>query len=1584
MPSLKKSRSGISSRIKPRLRRIISSRRRKDDREQRSETETNTSGNETTNFRIPSPLSESSIIQTELVNNHTTQTPHAIEQRLLDTPIQELWNLAYEKLHEEDAGLISDYQARLSSAGLGFVPNSEDNLAEFMDTVLQHRMNEVNRDKWKLKFGYTEIQARDIVPIVLGIVDRINDFVTRAVSANPSASLAWAGVSLLLQLFSNPSEQNLALAKGLEYISSIVVRSWIWEDLYARRYQPGDSKLRLSQKSHAAYKCSLEALYRQILKFQVTSYCYYASKTASRVGKDIIKWNEWNELLDGIKDKEGAFIEVCVSWRDMKYDEECLAADERHRVAISHWQSIETEISRVRVAAERVQEVKAEKECDDLLDWICPIDPSAILNSALDKLESGTCQWLIDGDSFNTWKESPSSLLWLHGKAGSGKSILTSSVIRHLKDRSLSNPEIAYAYFFFSFSDPEKQKVDVMLASLIKQLYASRPNTPQLIKDLRRYQKRGERPDTKTLETVLAAAASGFSSVFIVIDALDECPTLNRERSKLLSCLNRVIATMPHNHHIFCTSRPEQDLSVAISAILSPPSRVAIDLTANSSGISQDIGLYIESSFASASYGSWPEYLKAEAKTLLLKRADGMFQYVYHQLEVLRDLSAVPMIRTALQKLPIGLDATYDRLLRCIDVNFQVQVSNILKWLAFSNRTLRLDELAEIFILRPEHTVVFDQDERLFESRDCLKYLPGLIIVDETAGDVYNRRFPEVRLAHFSIKEYLTSSRVDRDLAAVFSFTDAQAHLHIAHSCLAHHLYRCTAGEKAGNSPLESYATKNWMLHLNMVPRNMWSADTVRLVIRALAVNSQSLRSNLEYNHDLSSQDRWHFLRKPLSYTARLGFLEFTHLLLRNDLGTHRYLTQWDLDGALLQAAYRGSMTVVELLLNKGANANATSDKLGQALSLAASRGHTDIVELLLDRGVDVNAQHYRWGSALEAAAFSGHLRILRLLMSRGADVNMPSHTRSCALTSVVSNDRYWESEDNMIECLRFLLDKGAEIDHQGSSEGTALYMACARFRKECIHLLLERGANVNARSGDLGFPLQALCKNLNPHSDAESMIKLLLDHGADVNAQGGRYGNALQAICMTEQVFHKTIIELLLEKGADINIQGGELGTALQAACAACRYWEKSANETMKLLLERGADVNIQGGRYGNALQAACYAEYLEGVQLLLQHGANVNALGGRFGNALQAACFRNNEEIARLLLDHGANVNASGGEFGSALIAAATVGYSDTDLLELLFSKGADIKTNIGRYGTALQGACTWDGYIIKKVNWLLDHGADINAKGGQHGTALQAAYWPASRHSLPPLLIRRGANVHLQAGEFGSAWHTAAAAVASRSDGRQEIFQLLLEQGVDINDKQGGQRATALQVVIEGGYRHDDLIRFLVDNGADINTGAGIYGFPLQSACVAPGDGWQAKFLLENYPDINVNAVGGLFGSALQAAAYFGKTKTVELLLQKGADVNVRGGKYGSALNAAIFRGFWNIVEMLLENRAIPDCQLLVDVDDEWLKRVQEEFEEESWEGYNEYWGDALKQFGLMTKGGGEEAVARYRVFWEAADK
>ncbi|KAL6823367.1 ankyrin repeat-containing domain protein [Trichoderma camerunense] len=1501
---------------------------------------------------VPQVKANETIEQSEPIQSSATS------QTFDNTPIRELWNVAYEKLREEEGALVAAYETKLQGsvvAGLGEALKLKSNTRERMWTILQSKMKEINKITTKFNVGSTEVNMRDVTQVVLNVMGAANSYISQAVSANPSASIAWAGVSFLLPLFMNISTESAAQAKGLEYISSLISQSQIREELYIKCYESRKDAQHEFQQSHRQYKAALERLYRQILKFQTKSCCYYSNSSAFRCGLDAVKWNDWDQLVNDVRQRDTEFAALEQIWRDSQHLEERLVAESLQRETINSVAAIKTEMSISREAAESVT---PKQDRDALLKWFCDVDPSSIYNTARGRHEAGTNEWLIkESKEFKSWERSDSSLLWLHGKAGSGKSVISSSVISYLKDKYALRPSTALAYFYFSFSDIKKQEVDGMLASLIKQICSDLPNIPKLVKRLGDYKTKGERPDTKTLEEALLASTSELSSVHFVIDGLDECPLLGRQREKLLKSLHCILLNAPKNLHIFLTSRKEHDIGLKIHAFLSPPARIEIDLLARQWTLDNDIRQYIISTLTTDDFKLWPVDIKEEALV------HNQWSAVINSL--LQELSSAPEIRRALLDLPIGLDATYDRILKNIDIKFRRRVINSLKWLAFSKRVLTIEELAEIFIIDPDEQPTFDESARLFSSLAILKYFSGLIVLEQ--GQRSNR----VRLIHFSVKEYLTSDRID----STFSITEADAHIYIARSCLAYITHLNTTVKKSTETiigdlqktyQLLMYAVKFWVIHLEEVPCAQWPAELALSAVLALADPGLSLFSILT---DMDGETRAselfkHLLKKPHCYTAYSGFRQLTEVMIAQKHGANEYITQEDLDFGLHYAAYGGHLDIVQLFLEKGANMNAHCGKWDSAVHTAVSRGQMNVLEFLISNGADVNSQP----------------PLFACIPRRGTE-----------------------------HLLKYLLDHGMNIDMQYGQYGTALHNAITDNNSTHFDLLMERGADINALSESLGTPLQAACVGLGFHDwrggDSLHYIEKLLSSGADPNIRGGEYATALQAACCVIHPRKKDItikvvrlliehsadvnetvevMKLLLDNGAEVDQNGhNKLGTPMHVDC------REGTIEAVGLLVDRGANVNAEGGRFGTPiLAAAAGRDSLPILNLLMDKGANINYQGGEYVSALQAHFHGDFKHIESLqfLLKHCPDVNAKGGKYGTALIAAcAHTILESTECVRLLLDHGANVtaQSENGENGTALIAACQPCDYRkleTKMVQCLLDCGADVNAQGGKHGTALSAACsWNYS--GAVELLLNHDANIHLR---DCAAWHSAIREIATR-DGFTEfmlytsnnavILELLLHHGMDINHEHAeyGTALHAMMTAEQAGPDWHKGINVLLKYGINPNIMNGQLGSALHIACAIKHEDVHADFddrcrdcknidassskaayLLEQCLDINVNAQCGTFGTALQAASYSGQTRSVRMLLDRKASVNMRGGKYRSALNAAVISGHWHIAKILLGASATPDCHLQEQLDEDWLQTVLEE------------------------DGGG--AVERYRKFWE----
>ena len=109
-------------------------------------------------------------------------------------------------------------------------------------------------------------------------------------------------------------------------------------------------------------------------------------------------------------------------WRDTRYQEDLEKQNDQHRERVGKMTELKNELSLLYTA---ITDAQHETQRKELLDWLKKVDPSSNYdftpstnyNSALDKRYSKTTRWLVDKlEAFRKWKDSPNSLLWLHGK----------------------------------------------------------------------------------------------------------------------------------------------------------------------------------------------------------------------------------------------------------------------------------------------------------------------------------------------------------------------------------------------------------------------------------------------------------------------------------------------------------------------------------------------------------------------------------------------------------------------------------------------------------------------------------------------------------------------------------------------------------------------------------------------------------------------------------------------------------------------------------------------------------------------------------------------------------------------------------------------------------------------------------------------------------------------------------------------------------------------------------------------------------------------------------------------------------------
>jgi hypothetical protein len=189
-----------------------------------------------------------------------------------------------------------------------------------------------------------------------------------------------------------------------------------------------------------------------------------------------------------------------------------------------------------------------------ILDWLTPVDHGPQQSDYLKRRQRGTGQWLLDSAEYQTWLNIGKRTLFCPGIPGAGKTILTSIMVDDLITRFQNDPTASIAYIYCNFRRKDKQKVDDLLASLLKQLAQGQSSLPDSVKDLyNRHKVKRTRPSLDETLRSLHSVAAMYSRVFIVVDALDECQVSDNCRSRFLSEIFNL--QVKYCTNIFATSR---------------------------------------------------------------------------------------------------------------------------------------------------------------------------------------------------------------------------------------------------------------------------------------------------------------------------------------------------------------------------------------------------------------------------------------------------------------------------------------------------------------------------------------------------------------------------------------------------------------------------------------------------------------------------------------------------------------------------------------------------------------------------------------------------------------------------------------------------------------------------------------------------------------------------------------------------------------------------------------------------------------------------------------------------------------------
>jgi hypothetical protein len=436
---------------------------------------------------------------------------------------------------------------------------------------------------------------------------------------------------------------------------------------------------------------------------------------------------------------------------------------------------------------------------------------------------------------------------------------LSSTIIQDVLGHCSNNQNFGIAYFYFDFQSREKLLCHRLLRSLVTQLSNQCDRIPDAVERLyASCELTRRRPDLDDLATTLRQIIPQFSHAYIIVDALDECT----ERQVLLELIQEMIGWEISSLYFLVTSRKERE----IDECLTPQVWQWMDLQVHV--ITRDIEIHVRESLRNDSrLKKWPAKVQEEIETTLTDGAHGMsgifthlwgimltlpnrFRWVACQLDSLRKCAKLSELRITLKSLPKTLDETYERILLGLDELWHNDVHKVLQWLCFALDDVTVNEITDVLAVTFSDGPKFDPDERYPDPRDILTRCSSLVSVTRT----WNREV--LRLAHFSVKEYLVSHRVRNGRASIYAIAPNSANELIAQTCLAYLLQfgtvDCPDQSTIGDYPLAGYASHFWLEHVRL-GRDAISDDSRNLVMELFGSSqTQRVSCTLRILHSIS------------------------------------------------------------------------------------------------------------------------------------------------------------------------------------------------------------------------------------------------------------------------------------------------------------------------------------------------------------------------------------------------------------------------------------------------------------------------------------------------------------------------------------------------------------------------------------------------------------------------------------------------------------------------------------------------------------------------------------------------------------
>lgn len=593
----------------------------------------------------------------------------------------------------------------------------------------------------------------------------------------------------------------------------------------------------------------------------------------------------------------------------------------------------------------------------------------------------------------------------------------------------------------------------------------------------------------------------------------------------------------------------------------------------------------------------------------------------------------------------------------------------------------------------------------------------------------------------------------------------------------------------------------------------------------------------------------------------------------RNDMET---VKEWVLGEGDANSQYGNGLTLLRLsiyhkkpemavwLIEHGADINYLSGQWGYSpLQYAISKGSISLVPVLINVGANLDLCNAKDSTALHTAALEHDAAAVEMLLNAGANPLVYDQYGHTPLHRVAVKLRSFEDSELTGDyqlTAKLLIDAGVEIDAPNVIGQTALYNAVDNGAPDLVRLLVKAGADPNFIPPDKRDALfLAVTKG------SLELTSALVEAGADMDAVD-EYG--VTALFKAARDKHFDIATYLVDAGADptIPVKGGVSALHFAAYGRETELCRKmiAAGAVPDLATDDGATPLLFAaeGIFGTGEQQA-----YDTLALFLEYDQNVNVANSNSMYPIHYAATAGYIECAKLLLDHGARVDVRT-KWGLFPIHNAAR-YMHKEMVPLLTSD--TVRPDI------------YVAFYLNDVDWfktMVADGADLN-QGFENGhSVLTMAAWTKKKEWVD-LLLGLGADVN-SAGDDGST-----ALMKSCVARRKDIALALLDCGAD-PDQRTYKGASALHIAAN--YNMAGIVSALLSAGASPNAATSRGETPLHWAATN-NDVASANELIIGGADVNVQNEDGETPFFLACKGYSSDLTTAILLLRWSANPCIR---------------------------------------------------------------------------------------------